>query len=125
MSKTKESSIVQWIEGQLSASGFYFANVHGSIFSSTGTPDLICSIDGSFVAIEVKRSGNSPKVAQLDHALRILRSGGRAIIAYEDFDLSKVVSKDLPTIDVGQKEDAYDLYDTVNFKNTTTELILS
>lgn len=124
MPKTKESSIVQWIEAQLSESGFYFANVHGSIFSSTGTPDLICSIGGSFVAIEVKRSGNSPKVTQLDHALRVLRSGGRAIIAYEDFDLSKVTSEELPTVSVGRR-DAYDLYDTINFHNTTTELILS
>jgi len=46
-----------------------------------GTPDILCVINGRFVAIEVKRPGGKPSKLQLAQLKRIEAAGGIAFIA--------------------------------------------
>lgn len=123
MAKVRESAVVAWVESELRRVGAYFVNVHGSTFSSSGTADILACLDGNFVACEVKRSGNKPSIAQLGHGLEVLAAGGRFVVAYEDFEVDKLLAGSLPCLSVGEL-DKFSAYDTLDFLNRTTELVL-
>ena len=98
----KEQSVVNYIENQLINNQRYYVNVHGSTFSANGTPDFIAhDKNGIFIGIEAKAPGKAPVVNQWRKAIQILKSGGRFIIAQDDFDLQKLDEKMLPKVEIG------------------------
>lgn len=75
----RESSVVAAICRELHARGCLFWNIHGSIYSRGGTPDLIgCAPGGVFFALEVKTSAGVASKLQLRAIGKIREGGGRA-----------------------------------------------
>jgi Holliday junction resolvase len=60
----------------------YCVKYHGNRFSTSGTPDLICAINGYFVAIEVKADNGKPSELQLVKIDDIRKAGGFAYVVY-------------------------------------------
>lgn len=95
---TREGRVVSAVERQLDARGRYFVNNYGDGHSLNGTPDIISAdADGVLLAIECKASSNEPTFSQYEHGQRLLKSGCRFIVAYEDFDIDAIDSHNLKT----------------------------
>lgn len=60
--------------------GAWFFKVHGNPFQPTGIPDLIGSVHGLFIAIEVKMPGETPKKIQVRQIAAINEAGGYATV---------------------------------------------
>ena len=95
--------------------------------SRNGVPDIV-TVDsaGRFLAIEVKTVGQKPTVNQLRRAAEILRSGGRYVVAYPDFDLSEVDSGGVPAWPVESVEELgveFVIYESFKPRDATTELV--
>lgn len=95
---TFEKSIQKAIIAWLKARGAYVFNVHGSAYTPKGTPDLLCCVQGVFVAIEVK--GEKGKVSELQqHRLdTIAAAGGIAFVARSVADVEKRLQAGAATI---------------------------
>lgn len=123
----KENVVVSYIEKSLNYKNRYFINVHGSIYSQNGTPDIITSDkNGRFLAIEVKAPNAQPKATQFRHAIKILKSdnNSRVIIAYDDFNIEDVDNKTLPIFQIGSTIGESE-YEALNHKfKVTTEIVL-
>lgn len=88
---TREGRVVSAVERQLNARGRYFINNYAEGHTNSGVPDIVSvDADGKFLAIECKASSNEPTFTQYDHGLRLLKSGCRFIVAYEDFDIDAI-----------------------------------
>jgi len=61
-----------------SIQGCFCWKEHGSRYSTAGIPDIICCIDGRFVAFEVKTEGGKPTVLQEKTLNSICDAGGVA-----------------------------------------------
>lgn len=74
--------------------GWYF-KVFGGGFQKSGIPDIICNINGYFVAIEVKAKNGKPSKLQELNIDRINEGNGIGVIVYpKDFDkLKELVRK--------------------------------
>ena len=122
-----ESSVVSFISKQLLVKRRYHINVHGSLFSKNGTPDIMTmDADGVMLGIEVKRPGNNVSPRQCSSALDIIDSGGRFIIGYPDFSLDDVDAHKCRTLAIDKEWTYFDLYDFLmeNYQNSETlELI--
>ena len=95
---TREGRVVSTVERQLNARGRYFVNNYAEGHANNGVPDIISvDSDGKLLAIECKATSNEPTFSQYEHGQRLLKSGCRFVIAYEDFDLDKIDSHDLKT----------------------------
>ena len=102
----KEEVVVNEIERQLNARVRLYNNLHGTMFSKNGSPDFV-TMDktGIYLGIEAKAPKKSPAINQWRKAIEILLSGGRYVVAQEDFNLdlidrlSKSVEKsDIPSL---------------------------
>lgn len=99
-----ENRVIKNIEKQLASVGRYFINVHGSVYSNNGTPDIITADkDNIFCGIEAKAPGKKPFENQWRHGIRILKSGGRFIIAQHDFNIKDFDNKNFPFITIGSE----------------------
>lgn len=124
MKKLVEQDVVNEIERQLTRSGRYYVNMHGSMFSKNGTADFLThDSSNTFIGIEAKVDGKSPVVNQWRKAQKMLKSGLRYIIAQSDFNLDLVDKSELPTISIGSEAgDEFELEKVKIFK--TTEVVL-
>lgn len=90
------------IKNLLKENGAYVVKQFGCGFTASGTPDLLCCLNGRFIAIEVKAENGKPSPLQIHNIKKIRESGGIALIAYpKDFDaLSALITavKDGKTI---------------------------
>ena len=76
--KAVENKIKKWLKDK----GYWFFKVHGSIFQPSGIPDILACINGTFVAIEVKRSkGGIVSPLQKAQIAKIKENGGIAGVA--------------------------------------------
>ena len=121
----KEEVVVNSIESQLRSKNRYFNNLHGTMFSKNGSPDFITiDANGRYTGIEAKASGKSPFTNQWRRAIEILLSGGRYIVAQDDFDLNDADRFAIKTIEIGG-EIGYDEFIAEEWKIVgTTEVIL-
>lgn len=62
--------------------GWYVKYWAGSRFTTEGIPDLICCVNGYFVAIEVKAQNGRPSKLQLHAIHDIRKSYGFAFVVY-------------------------------------------
>jgi len=76
-----EKSIENKIKRLLASRGAYFFKHFGCNFSTAGVPDLICCVNGRFIAIEVKAPNGRLSEIQKIHIQRIIEAGGIAIVA--------------------------------------------
>lgn len=54
----------------------------GSRFTKEGIPDILCCINGHFVAVEVKSQTGRPSPLQLHNIRKIREAGGFAFVLY-------------------------------------------
>lgn len=59
----------------------YVLKTFGNGWQANGTPDLICCINGRFVAIEVKSESGKSSPLQLERLEQIKKAGGVAIVS--------------------------------------------
>lgn len=116
---TREGRVVSAVECQLNARGRYFINNYSEGHSKGGVPDIV-SVDanGMFLAIECKASSNEPTFTQYEHGLRLLKSGCRFIVAYEDFDIDLIDSNELKKTPLPNEREDLVCFEPVDKKHT-------
>jgi len=65
------------------------------ILNRAGVPDLLVCLNGSFIAIEVKKRGNTTSALQKNHLKRIKRANGISIVAYSVEDVKQALAEEL------------------------------
>lgn len=102
MKKIDESVVVSNIETEFKKGQRYFVNNFGNGFGKNGVPDFF-TLDREkiFCGIEAKRPGETPSPNQFRHAIKILLSGGRFIVAQDDFTLEDLDNKSFPFMEIG------------------------
>lgn len=78
--KSYENKIKKFIESV----GGWWVKFHGNAFTRDGVPDLLCCVNGKFLAIEVKGDGGEPSELQLHEIEEIKKAGGVALVSYPD-----------------------------------------
>lgn len=83
MAKTPEKKVKDKVVAILKEEGVYyfFPATHG--FGRSGVPDIICCVNGRFLAIEVKGDGGKLTALQVREIERIHIAGGAAIVVNE------------------------------------------
>ena len=76
-----EKSFETKLRKTITSRGGWVVKYLGCGMSSAGTPDLLCCINGYFVAIECKSSVGKPTELQKIKLNQILASGGVGIVA--------------------------------------------
>jgi Holliday junction resolvase len=89
MSKVLEKKIERQIKSYLDRRGVWYLKVHGGAFQPAGVPDILCCVNGRFVAIEVKRPGGIISPLQKFNIEHIHTSGGHAFVAYSVEDVKR------------------------------------
>lgn len=73
---------------------YFFPATHG--YGRSGVPDIICCVNGKFVAIECKAGKNEPTELQKREIQKIQTAKGIAMVIREDnLDLVETVIKEL------------------------------
>lgn len=70
------------IKNYLKSKKCYCVKYFGCMYSTSGTPDLLCCINGYFVAIEVKAQNGIVSDLQEEKIKSIRKAGGFAYAAY-------------------------------------------
>lgn len=87
-----EDEIQQRIQKYLRSLGGKVIKIHGSRYQEAGTPDLLGSLKGRCLAIEVKRPGDGVVSTIQNVRLRQWRAAGAiAFVAYSVEDVEKVL----------------------------------
>lgn len=91
---------VQYLKDKLKDDIYLFKMPISQYTSRRGIPDLICSIYGQFVGIEVKTEKGALTEIQRLELNRIRMAGGISIVVYgkEEFVLDEVIEKCRPKI---------------------------
>lgn len=76
--KTFENKIKKW----LAAHGCYYVKFFANGYTRRGVPDILASVNGWFVGIEVKADNGRPSDLQYDNVQEIRNAGGYAWIVY-------------------------------------------
>lgn len=76
--KRFEIKVKEW----LTQRGAWFVKYFANRNTKAGIPDILCCIDGHFVAIEVKAQTGRPSQLQLVHCHKITQAGGLAVVLY-------------------------------------------
>ncbi|ROL55831.1 VRR-NUC domain-containing protein [Bacteroidetes/Chlorobi group bacterium Naka2016] len=84
----KEQTLQSQIIRYLSSIGAYVVKV--TMANRSGVPDIICCVDGRFIAIEVKTNSALTSLQKLN-LVRIQRAGGIGVVAYRLGDVQDLV----------------------------------
>lgn len=96
MAKTPEGKVKDKVVGILKSEGVYyfFPATHG--YGRSGVPDIVCCVNGIFLAIECKAGTNKPTALQVREIESIRRNGGVAVVANEEnWDMLTQLVRDL------------------------------
>lgn len=84
MAATPEAKVKTKIKALLKKHGIYYAMPIGTGYGNSGVPDFLCCVNGKFVGIEAKAGKGKPTALQLKNIRDIQKSGGLAVVVYED-----------------------------------------
>lgn len=76
--KCFENKIKKW----LAANGCYYVKFFANGYTRRGVPDILASVHGYFVGIEVKAQNGRPDDLQFENVREIRNSGGFSWIVY-------------------------------------------
>lgn len=83
MAKTPEGQFQERVIKYLkSIDKCWYCKVWGGGFQKSGIPDLLCCINGKFVALELKAENGKPSALQVYNIDKINKSGGLGYILY-------------------------------------------
>jgi Holliday junction resolvase len=84
MAATPEKKVKDKVVGILKDEEVYyfFPATHG--FGRSGVPDIVCCVNGNFLAIEVKAGTNKPTALQVREIEAIRRCNGVAVVANDE-----------------------------------------
>jgi Holliday junction resolvase len=83
MADTPEKRVKRAVEVMLKNMDVYYFFPPANGYGRSGIPDIICCVNGRFLAIECKAGGNKPTPLQIREIGIIRRAGGVAIVANE------------------------------------------
>jgi hypothetical protein len=90
MAATPEKKVKDAVRAILVRHGAYHVFVPANGYGRSGVPDILCSVQGMFVAVECKAAGNKPTKLQVRELEDIRLSGGYAVVVdehnLEDFE---------------------------------------
>lgn len=85
--KQFENKVKAYLEEQ---GCWYLKYWGGGMFTKAGIPDLLCCVNGYFLAIELKASKGNPSALQLNCQEEIINAKGISLILYpSEFDKFK------------------------------------
>lgn len=84
MAKTPEGKVKDKVVGILKSEGVYyfFPATHG--YGRSGVPDIVCCVNGKFLAIECKAGKNKPTALQVREIEAIRKCNGVAVVVNEE-----------------------------------------
>lgn len=89
-----ESDLIKKIRAYLATLPHTFSwKEHGGMYGTAGIPDIICCINGKFVAFEVKVPGNKPSALQSSTHQKIRKAGGIVAVVFCVDDVRSVVKE--------------------------------
>lgn len=77
-----EKNFEQKIKAMLNNNGAWFVKFFANRMTKTGVPDILASVNGYFVGIEVKAQNGHPSELQMYNVRKIRESGGFAFVVY-------------------------------------------
>lgn len=91
-----EKNFENKIKTMLRNNGAWFVKFFANRMTKTGVPDILASVNGYFVGIEVKAQNGHPSELQIYNVRQIRESGGFAFIVYPSgYEQLERVIKDL------------------------------
>jgi len=90
----REASLQRKVIKYLRERGAYVFKVVGSPMQQRGTPDLLVSYRGRFIAIELKVPGEEPTRLQEYELAKVRESGGVAAVIESMVELERLLSVD-------------------------------
>ena len=109
MAKTPEKVVKDKVVAVLKDEGVYyfFPATHG--YGRSGVPDIVCCVNGRFLAIECKAGGGKLTALQVREIKNILACNGEAVVANENnLDLIQNLVRRLKTTIISKASDAKD-----------------
>lgn len=125
MAQKETQLTVSKVEKELILNNCHYYNYHGSTFSANGAPDIIACINGKFIGIECKIENTQPYINQLRQAIYIIRSGGRYIVAKEDFSFDNLINDNLQKIKLKNEIGEGEFKDLKNAPKISYEIVLN
>jgi len=90
----KESEIISAIKEYLkTVNNCFYWKEHGGEFGQAGIPDIICCLNGKFIAFEVKTDKGKTTVLQEITLRKIRRAGGYAEVVRSVSDVITIIEK--------------------------------
>ena len=83
MADTPEKRVKKSVEKILNQYGVYYFFAFTGGYGRAGIPDIICCVNGRFLAIECKANGNKPTALQERELTAIHNAGGTSIVIDE------------------------------------------
>lgn len=77
-----EKNFENKIKGWLKDHDCYFVKFFANRMTKTGVPDILATVNGYFVGIEVKAQNGKPSELQMHNVRKIRESGGFAYVVY-------------------------------------------
>lgn len=92
----EEKNFENKIKRFLDAEGAWYVKFFANSYTRSGVPDLLCCVNGYFIAVEVKAQNGQPSALQLHNCTEIRVAGGFSFILYPSgFEEFKKFIKDL------------------------------
>ncbi|SET46233.1 VRR-NUC domain-containing protein [Natronincola peptidivorans] len=88
--KVIQEKIIQYLKQLPEA--WYF-KTHGGMYQAAGIPDIILCYKGSFIALEIKKSGGKTTKLQEKVLRDIAKAGGTAAVVYGVEDVKRVIQQ--------------------------------
>ena len=84
MASTPEKKVKDKVVKVLKDQGVYYFFPATYGMGRSGVPDIICCVDGRFLAIECKAGNNKPTALQEREITAITTAGGKAVVINEE-----------------------------------------
>lgn len=85
---TPEAKVKKQVRDLLDTEGVYYFTPFGGGYGRAGIPDIVCCVNGFFLAIECKAGKGQTTALQERELENIRMSGGLALVVYEgDFHI--------------------------------------
>jgi hypothetical protein len=82
--KTPEGRVKDAVKQELDRAGVWYFMPAANGYGRAGIPDIVCCVNGFFLAIECKAGNNQPTLLQDRELERIEAAGGIALVISDD-----------------------------------------